>query len=118
MQGGAVKWNGHDVRDIDPVQLRNVLGYVNQDPVFFNFSLRDNMKLVNEEVTDQQIMDVLSIVDLNHWFSSLSHGLDTELGNMGDKLSGGQRQRLAVARILLKKELKFLILDEATAALD
>lgn len=86
--------------------------------MFFNFSLRENLKLVDENITDQQIMDVISLVDLNHWFTSLSHGLDTELGNMGDKLSGGQRQRLAVARILLKKDLKLLILDEATAALD
>lgn len=91
---------------------------MNQDPVFFNFSLRANLRIVNTEVTDDQIMAVLSMVDLNHWFSGLSAGLDTELGNMGDKLSGGQRQRLAVARVLLKKDLKFLILDEATAALD
>jgi len=76
------------------------------------------MKLANLDASDQQILDALQLVNLNQWFATLPEGLDSILGTMGDTLSGGQRQRLAVARILLKKDLKLLILDEATAALD
>lgn len=73
---------------------------------------------MDESLTDAQIMKILSLVDLENWFATLSAGLDTELGNLGDKLSGGQRQRLALARVLLKRDMQLLVLDEASAALD
>lgn len=76
------------------------------------------MKIVDETLSDEQIMAVLAKVDLMNWFNTLKEGLDTKLGTHGDTLSGGQKQRLAIARVLLKKDLKLLVLDEATAALD
>lgn len=98
--------------------MRSAIGYVNQEPVFFNISLRDNMKIVNENVSDDEILRILFKCDLERWYRTLKNGLDTELGTQGSKLSGGQKQRLALSRIFLKKDLKLLILDEATAALD
>lgn len=115
---GHIEWNNVDIKDIDVNKLRSTLGYVNQEPVFFNISLRDNMKIVDENISDEEILKVLFKCDLSKWYKTLKYGLDTELGTQGSKLSGGQKQRLALARIFLKKNLKLLILDEATAALD
>mmetsp|Transcript_7509 Transcript_7509/g.16019 ORF Transcript_7509/g.16019 Transcript_7509/m.16019 type:complete len:138 (+) Transcript_7509:1479-1892(+) len=76
------------------------------------------MRVVDEHVTDAAIMDSLKRVHLVEWFNTLKEGLDTVLGNQGEKLSGGQKQRLALARVFLKKTLRLLVLDEATSALD
>lgn len=81
-------------------------------------SIKENLKIINENVTDEEIHEVLRQVDLENWVNDQEHKLDTQLGTLGGKLSGGQKQRLALARVLLKKDLKLLILDEATAALD
>jgi len=98
-------------------QLRKSVGYVNQDPVFFNMSLRDNMNL-SGVLSDSEIVEMLTKVQLDNWLSQQPNGLDVDLGTLGGKLSGGQKQRLALARVLLNNQLKLLILDEATAALD
>lgn len=102
----------------DLTQVRGCVGYVNQDPVFFNMSLRENLKVAGTSVSETDIESVLRKVDLWGWVNKQPLGLETNLGTLGGRLSGGQKQRLALARVLLKKNLKLLILDEATAALD
>jgi len=81
-------------------------------------SLRENLQVAGRSVNQTDIEHVLKKVDLWKWINKQPMGLDTNLGTLGGRLSGGQKQRLALARVLLKKNLKLLILDEATAALD
>mmetsp|Transcript_45755 Transcript_45755/g.38545 ORF Transcript_45755/g.38545 Transcript_45755/m.38545 type:complete len:83 (-) Transcript_45755:526-774(-) len=81
-------------------------------------SLRENLQVADSNVTDEEIFNVLRKVDLYDWTLNQEGVLETNLGTLGGKLSGGQKQRLALARVLLKRNLKLLILDEATAALD
>lgn len=110
--------NGTPLPEWDLTQIRESVGYVNQDPVFFNMSLIENLKVADPNASLEDIKKVLEKVDLWKWISKQPLQLDTNLGTLGGRLSGGQKQRLALARVLLKKNLKLLILDEATAALD
>ena len=91
---------------------------VNQNPYMFNMTIRENMQLVEPDVTDEQIFEVLKLSNAYDFVSVLPNGLDSFLGEGGTRLSGGQKQRLCIARALLKKDSKVIIFDEATSALD
>lgn len=88
-----------------------------QEPVLFSMSIKDNIKLSNPNISDEEIKQVL--VEANAWefVSKLENGMDTFVGSRGAQLSGGQKQRIAIGRALAKKPCLF-ILDEATSALD
>eukprot|EP00341_Mesodinium_pulex_P014866 CAMPEP_0116987160 /NCGR_PEP_ID=MMETSP0467-20121206/63337_1 /TAXON_ID=283647 /ORGANISM="Mesodinium pulex, Strain SPMC105" /LENGTH=136 /DNA_ID=CAMNT_0004682919 /DNA_START=1186 /DNA_END=1596 /DNA_ORIENTATION=- len=81
-------------------------------------SIKENLQVADNNISDSDIEQVLKRVMLWDWINSQPEKLNTNLGTLGGRLSGGQKQRLALARVLLKKGLKLLILDEATAALD
>lgn len=91
---------------------------VNQNPYMFNMTIRENMQLVEPNVTDEEIYHVLKLANAYDFVSVLPDGLDSFLGEGGTRLSGGQKQRLCIARALLKKDSKVIIFDEATSALD
>ena len=91
---------------------------VNQSPYMFNMTIRENMQLVEPDVTDEEIYHVLKLANAYDFVSVLPNGLDSFLGEGGTRLSGGQKQRLCIARALLKKDSKVIIFDEATSALD
>ena len=91
---------------------------VNQSPYMFNMTIRENMQLVEPNVTDEEIYHVLKLANAYDFVSVLPDGLDSFLGEGGTRLSGGQKQRLCIARALLKKDSKVIIFDEATSALD
>ena len=90
---------------------------VNQSPYLFNLTIKENMQLVNPDVTEEQIYEALKFANAYEFVNELPNKLDSFLGEGGTRLSGGQKQRICIARALLKDS-KILIFDEATSALD
>ena len=113
---GAVRVDGHDVRDVSIRSLRSSIGYVSQEPFLFPGTIRENIKY-GIEAADEDVEDVARRANAHEFITHLEDGYETEVGQRGDKLSGGQRQRIAIARTLLKDP-EILILDEATSHVD
>jgi len=97
--------------------IRPFLAVQLQSPYLFSDSVRKNLLLAAPEASDTRLLQVLAMVGLSEWVQSLPEGLDTWIGEHGEKMSGGERQRLSLARVLLQDK-PFLILDEPTASLD
>ena len=115
--GGSILLNGIPIQDIPHGELRKHIGIVFQDNPMFDSSIRENLILNQQGLSEQQIWDALAQSDAKEFVESLPDKLDTIIGVKGLKLSGGQRQRLAIARVILKKP-SLIILDEATSSLD
>jgi ATP-binding cassette subfamily B protein len=114
---GAVRVDGHDVRDLTLDTLHAAIGLVPQDPHLFHESIRANMLFAEPDATDADIEAVLRAARIWDLVSSLPDRLDTVVGERGYRMSGGEKQRLAIARLLLKDP-AIVILDEATSHLD
>nr|WP_067516326.1 ABC transporter ATP-binding protein [Nocardia uniformis] len=117
VDGGAVRLNGADVRELTTTSIRDTVGLVTQDGHLFHTTIRANLLLARPEATEAELWDALDRARLRDLVNSLSDGLDTVVGERGYRLSGGERQRLTIARLLLKQP-RVVILDEATASLD
>lgn len=115
--GGTIKIDGTDIREISKQSLRNLMGLVTQDSILFNDSIRNNIALGKDDATEEDIVEALKIANAWEFISQMPAGLDTNIGDSGNKLSGGQKQRLSIARAVLKNP-PIMILDEATSALD
>ena len=114
---GAILLDGIDIRLIRIRDLRSLIGYISQDTVLFNDSIRNNLLLGKPDATDEEIVEAARIANAHEFILATENGYDTMIGDRGIKLSGGQRQRLTIARAVLKNP-PILILDEATSALD
>lgn len=114
---GAVRLGGVDVRAVRLAAVRARIGFVSQDVHLFNASVRDNLTLFDDDVSDERLREVLDTLGLADWLRELPHGLDTLLGSGGEGLSAGQSQVLACARIFLGDP-DVVILDEASSRLD
>jgi ATP-binding cassette, subfamily B, bacterial MsbA len=114
---GAIKIDGIDIRKISKRSLRSLMGLVTQDSILFNDTVRNNVGLGKDNATEEEIIDALKIANAWEFVKDLPLGLDTNIGDSGNKLSGGQKQRLSIARAVLKNP-PIMILDEATSALD
>ena len=114
---GAVRVDGHDVREVTLQSLEDAVGYVTQDAHMFHDTIRANLHYARPGATDEQIWAALDAAQIGALVRTLPDGLDTVVGDRGYRLSGGERQRLAIARLLLKAP-SIVVLDEATAHLD
>jgi ATP-binding cassette subfamily B protein len=116
-QAGAVSFDGVDVRDCDPAELRRQIALVPQETVIFAASARDNLRYGRWDASEAEIEAAARAANAHQFLTALPQGYDTFLGESGARLSGGQRQRIAIARALLR-DAPLLLLDEATSALD
>ncbi len=114
---GSIAIDGTDVRKITKKSLRALMGLVTQDSILFNDTVRNNVLMGNPAATEEEIIESLKVANAWEFVSELPLGLETNIGNSGNKLSGGQRQRISIARAVLKNP-PLMILDEATSALD
>ena len=114
---GEITIDGADIRDIRLVDLRGLMGNVNQEAILFNDTFFNNIAFGVEGATREQVEEAARIANAHEFIMASEHGYDTNIGDRGGKLSGGQRQRISIARAILKNP-PILILDEATSALD
>ena len=114
---GSIKVDGTDIRKISKRSLRSLMGLVTQDSILFNDTITNNVGLGKDHATEEEIIDALKIANAWEFVKALPQGLETNIGDSGNKLSGGQKQRLSIARAVLKNP-PIMILDEATSALD
>jgi subfamily B ATP-binding cassette protein MsbA len=115
--GGRITVDGVDIRDVTLHSLRGLMGFVTQEVVLFNDTVRNNIAYGRTDAEDAPVIAAATAANAHDFISQLPQGYDTQIGESGVLLSGGQRQRLAIARALFKDP-PILILDEATSALD
>ncbi|WP_298115417.1 ABC transporter ATP-binding protein [Flavobacterium sp.] len=114
---GEILIDNHNIKDITMQSLRGLTGLVTQDSIMFNGTIKDNIKIGKQDATDDEIIEALKIANAFEFVKDLPNGIETNIGDSGNKLSGGQKQRLSIARAVLKNP-PIMILDEATSALD
>lgn len=114
---GEVLIDGENIKNITMHSLRNQMGLVTQDSIMFNGSIADNVKLGKLNASDEEVIQALKVANAYEFVANLPEGIQTNIGDAGNKLSGGQKQRISIARAILKNP-PIMILDEATSALD
>lgn len=114
---GSIAIDDTDIRQVKLVDLRGLMGNVNQEAILFNDTFFNNIAFGVEGATREQVEEAAKIANAHDFIMASENGYDTNIGDRGGKLSGGQRQRISIARAILKNP-PILILDEATSALD
>lgn len=114
---GSITIDDTDIRQVKLVDLRGLMGNVNQEAILFNDTFYNNIAFGVEGATREEVEEAAKIANAHDFIMASENGYDTNIGDRGGKLSGGQRQRISIARAILKNP-PILILDEATSALD
>lgn len=115
--GGSVKVDDVDIRQIEPAELRNHIGYVGQEAQLFRGTLRENLTLSDTWISDATLLQILKSLDLHDLVAAHPRGLDMPLTEAGGGLSGGQRQLLAIARMMVRDPV-LVFMDEPTSHMD
>lgn len=116
-RSGSIQVDGYDLRSVKQADLRANIALVSQEPVLFNETIADNIRLGRPSATEAEVQEAARLAGAWEFISAQPQGFDTLVGERGSRLSGGQRQRISIARAFLK-DAPILILDEATSALD
>ncbi|MBQ9833995.1 MAG: ABC transporter ATP-binding protein [Bacilli bacterium] len=114
---GQILLDGIDIKELDEYSIRNNITIISQNPYIFNMSIKDNLRLVKENLTDKEMKEACRLACLSEFIEALPDKYDTIVGEGGVTLSGGQRQRLAIARAFVQ-DTEIILFDEATSALD
>ena len=114
---GKILIGGKDISKVDPEILLKNFSIVFQDVILFNSSIKDNIKIGKKDATDEEIAMAARIARCYDFIDKMPEGMDTIIGENGQRLSGGERQRISIARAILKNA-PIILLDEATASLD
>ncbi len=114
---GDIRIDGESIADCNLSSYRRQISVVPQKSILFSGSIRDNITYGLDDYTEAELEKVVEMANIREFIEELPAGLDTDVGEHGDKISGGQRQRITIARALIRNP-KILILDEATSALD
>ena len=114
---GTIQVDDQDIRDISLNSLRGAIGMVTQETFLFHASIRDNLLFARPDASQKELEDACRAAYIHDVIKELPSGYETKVGERGYRLSGGEKQRIAIARVILKNPLIFL-LDEATSSLD
>ncbi len=114
---GTILIDDNDIKKLDKDSIRGNITVVSQNPYIFNMSIKDNLRLVKENLTDKEMKEACKMACLENYIESLPDKYDTIIGEGGVNLSGGEKQRLAIARAFIQKT-EIILFDEATSALD
>ena len=114
---GTITMDGVNIKKLDKDTIRGNITIVSQNPYIFNMSIKDNLKLVKNDLTEEEMVEACKLACLDEYISSLPNKYDTVVGEGGVNLSGGEKQRLAIARAFLQKT-EIILFDEASSALD
>ena len=117
INGGSIRIDGKDIRDVTQKSLRNNIGVVQQDVYLFMGTVYENILYGRPDATKEEVIEAAKNANAHDFIMELPDGYDTDIGQRGVKLSGGQKQRISIARVFLKNP-PILIFDEATSALD
>lgn len=117
VQQGEILFDGVNISSVDPIELRQHIGLVPQQPTLFSGTVIDNIRYGSPDASFEDVLAASKAAYAHDFIERLPNGYDSQVGEAGVRLSGGQRQRLAIARAILKNP-DLLLLDEATSALD